>query len=133
MAINCECRATGAVGADVGCNAGAVSTDKEIQKQKDANIHTSGHFPSCSSQARKLAFYVSSHGFGHATRAAHVVKAILGLPRKHSVWIVTGAPEFIFKDLTCYPDFHYRQIDLDAGVVQVDVRLSENVQSATAY
>ncbi|KND01433.1 uncharacterized protein SPPG_03238 [Spizellomyces punctatus DAOM BR117] len=68
----------------------------------------------------RIAFYVSGHGFGHATRATVTIKALLC--KGHAVIITTSAPRFIFDDLlTTYPQCTVRNIaTLDPGVIQKD-------------
>ncbi|CAH1757618.1 8393_t:CDS:2 [Entrophospora sp. SA101] len=62
-------------------------------------------------------YYVSGHGFGHATRVVQVASEILSLSRKHTLYIVSNAPRFIFQGAidkgACY-----RHALIDAGVQQ---------------
>ncbi|KAI9596588.1 hypothetical protein BDF19DRAFT_437956 [Syncephalis fuscata] len=71
-----------------------------------------------------IAFYVSSHGFGHATRAAHLVLQLLSLDHQQvaKVTVCTKAPEFLFSDLSVFPEnrYAYREREVDAGVVQLN-------------
>ncbi|GBB95817.1 hypothetical protein RclHR1_02620008 [Rhizophagus clarus] len=56
-------------------------------------------------------------GFGHATRVVQVASEILKLQRKHKLYIISNAPEFIFQgaiDLGA----KYRNAPIDAGVKQ---------------
>ncbi|CAB4395739.1 unnamed protein product [Rhizophagus irregularis] len=62
-------------------------------------------------------YYVSGHGFGHATRVVQVASEILKLQRKHKLYIISNAPKFIFQgaiDLGA----KYRNAPIDAGVKQ---------------
>ncbi|KAJ3172764.1 hypothetical protein HDU87_007852 [Geranomyces variabilis] len=68
-----------------------------------------------------IAFYVTGHGFGHATRAHVTIRRLLSLG--HHVTITSSVPSFIFRDLlsrhsnTC----ELREVGtLDPGVVQRD-------------
>lgn len=65
---------------------------------------------------QSIVFYISSHGFGHSTRAMEV---IAHLPGHISVSIVTAAPEWLFRHYLTRP-FQYRKLDHDCGVVQPD-------------
>ncbi|KAF9141576.1 hypothetical protein BGX30_004539 [Mortierella sp. GBA39] len=58
-------------------------------------------------------YYVSGHGFGHATRVNQIITELL----KHTIYIVSDAPEFIFQDVTAL-GAKYRNAKVDAGVVQ---------------
>ncbi|KAI8391616.1 uncharacterized protein BYT42DRAFT_642052 [Radiomyces spectabilis] len=62
-------------------------------------------------------FYVSGHGWGHATRANQIISDILKLPARHRVYVVSNASSFIFRDIISLGAI-YRQADIDAGVVQ---------------
>ncbi len=65
-----------------------------------------------------LLFFVSGHGFGHAVRAAQVVKA-LAAEGTTSV-IATSAPRWIFEANLPGIPFGYRQMATDEGVAQID-------------
>jgi L-arabinokinase len=41
-----------------------------------------------------FAYYVTGHGFGHATRVVEVVRHLI--LAGHDVHVVTGAPDFVF-------------------------------------
>ncbi|KAF9123479.1 hypothetical protein BGW39_008929 [Mortierella sp. 14UC] len=91
-------------------------------------------------------YYVSGHGFGHATRVNQVITELLKSTTssgssgtgasseesatsssasssiatkssRHTIYIVSDAPEFIFKDVTVL-GARYRNAKVDAGVVQ---------------
>ncbi|KAI8059125.1 hypothetical protein BC940DRAFT_314371 [Gongronella butleri] len=62
-------------------------------------------------------FYVSGHGWGHATRANQIISDILRLPAQHTVYVISNASSFIFQGVIDI-GAHYRQADIDAGVVQ---------------
>lgn len=63
-----------------------------------------------------ITFYISSHGFGHSTRAMEV---IANIPDHIEVFIVTAAPEWLFRN-QLNRHFYYRKLDHDCGVVQQD-------------
>ncbi|ORX53520.1 hypothetical protein DM01DRAFT_1336059 [Hesseltinella vesiculosa] len=62
-------------------------------------------------------FYVSGHGWGHATRANQIISDILRLPAQHQVYVISNASSFIFQGVIEVGAI-YRQADIDAGVVQ---------------
>ncbi|MDP8242752.1 MAG: hypothetical protein P9L94_01640 [Candidatus Hinthialibacter antarcticus] len=65
---------------------------------------------------QSIVFYISSHGFGHSTRAMEV---IANIPDHVGVAIVTAAPEWLFRHYL-KRSFEYRKLDHDCGVVQPD-------------
>ncbi|KAJ3162287.1 hypothetical protein HDU86_004767 [Geranomyces michiganensis] len=68
-----------------------------------------------------IAFYVTGHGFGHATRAHVTIRRLLALG--HHVTITSSVPTFIFRDLLDIyaKSCQLREIGtLDPGVVQRD-------------
>ncbi|CAO3671920.1 hypothetical protein G6F70_003648 [Rhizopus microsporus] len=62
-------------------------------------------------------FYVSGHGWGHATRAIQIILDILKLPAHHKVYVISPASDFIFQGVIKQGAI-YRQADIDPGVVQ---------------
>ncbi|ORX77098.1 hypothetical protein K493DRAFT_321450 [Basidiobolus meristosporus CBS 931.73] len=42
-------------------------------------------------------YYVSGHGYGHATRVCQIISQLLSSSRNHRVYIVSHAPRFIFE------------------------------------
>ena len=66
-----------------------------------------------------LVFYISGHGFGHASRDIEVLNALGRLAPDVSVAVRTSAPKWLFDlTLTRPVDFHARECD--TGVVQID-------------
>ncbi|PIN05397.1 Galactokinase [Handroanthus impetiginosus] len=65
-----------------------------------------------------LAYYVTGHGFGHATRVLEVVRNLI--LAGHEVHVVTGAPEYIFTSEIKSPKLFIRKVLLDCGAVQAD-------------
>jgi L-arabinokinase len=67
-----------------------------------------------------VAFYVSGHGFGHATRSTVSIGAIAQIGIR--VTVVTSAPLFLFDDAKKdFPELlEVREAYLDVGVVQAD-------------
>lgn len=62
----------------------------------------------------RIAYYVSGHGFGHATRSCVVLAA---LAEEHDVWMVTPVSEAFLRQNTS-SSFRYRHARLDVGVAQ---------------
>jgi hypothetical protein len=82
-----------------------------------------------------VVYYVSGHGFGHASRSIEVVNALLAARADLPVCIRTSAPRWLF-DLTVRGPFTYEPLDTDPGVVQHDslsLDAAETVRRATAY
>lgn len=65
---------------------------------------------------RKINYYISSHGFGHSTRAIEVINHI---PDSVDVEIVTRAPQWLF-DVSIRRPFRFRPLHHDPGIVQFD-------------
>ena len=66
-----------------------------------------------------VVFYVSGHGFGHASRQIEVINALFARRPDVRVEARTWAPRWLF-DLTAKGRVDYRQVECDVGVVQVD-------------
>ncbi len=64
----------------------------------------------------KINYYISGHGFGHATRAIEVINH---LPESVEVEIVTSVPEWLFKK-SVYRAYRYRELFHDPGIIQQD-------------
>ena len=82
-----------------------------------------------------IVWYVSGHGFGHASRDIEVINALRerrpGLP----IVVRTGARRWIF-DLTLRTPVDFHQVECDTGVAQIDsLRLdeAETVRRAAAF
>ncbi|KAF9909424.1 hypothetical protein EC991_008563 [Linnemannia zychae] len=98
-------------------------------------MSSSSHTP----KGYTFCYYVSGHGFGHATRVNQIITELLKSAKsssntstsapveestnsattksRHTIYIVSDAPEFIFKDVTVL-GAKYRNAKVDAGVVQ---------------
>ena len=82
-----------------------------------------------------VVFYISGHGFGHASREIAVVNALIPRLRGHEIVIRTSAARWLF-DHGIRGDFTYRAGDCDTGVVQIDsLRLDarETIARADAF
>lgn len=67
---------------------------------------------------RSIFYYISGHGFGHATRSAEVINALKQFRPTIPVFIRSWAPRTIFTQMC--PGRSIRYCKLDIGVVQKD-------------
>lgn len=73
-----------------------------------------------------VVFYISGHGFGHASRAIEVINALLRARADIRVHIRTSVVRWLF-DLTVKGPFAYEYVECDTGIVQLDsLRLDED-------
>ena len=68
---------------------------------------------------QSIAFYVSGHGFGHASRDIEIINALLARVPDLQVHVRTYAPRWLF-DVTVRGQIHYHHVDCDPGVLQRD-------------
>jgi L-arabinokinase len=83
----------------------------------------------------RIAWYVSGHGFGHASRDIEVLNELGRQQPEIAVTIRTPAPRWIF-DLTLTRPVDWRPRESDTGVVQLDsLRLdaAETIHRAEAF
>lgn len=66
-----------------------------------------------------VAFYISGHGFGHASRQIEVINALAARDRAPAIVVRTSAARWLF-DRTVRAPFRYLEGPCDTGVVQVD-------------
>ncbi|MBI2838405.1 MAG: hypothetical protein HYX75_08830 [Acidobacteria bacterium] len=76
----------------------------------------------------RIAYYVSGHGFGHATRSCVVAAA---LAAEHDVWIVSPVAETFLRS-NAKAAFQYRSATLDVGVIQPDSMTPDFPATVTA-
>jgi hypothetical protein len=69
--------------------------------------------------AAAIVFYVSGHGFGHATRTIEVINAMLARRPETRIGVRTSAPRWLF-DLTVKGKIAFSTLECDTGVVQID-------------
>jgi L-arabinokinase len=69
--------------------------------------------------AAAIVFYISGHGFGHASRVVEVINAILAKRPETRIGVRTSAPRWLF-DLTVRGKVTYSTLECDTGVVQID-------------
>ncbi|XP_010535813.1 PREDICTED: L-arabinokinase [Tarenaya hassleriana] len=78
-----------------------------------------------------FAYYVTGHGFGHATRVVEVVRHLIS--SGHQVHVVSAAPEFVFTLEIQSPDLFIRKVLLDSGSVQADALTVDRLASLEKY
>jgi UDP:flavonoid glycosyltransferase YjiC (YdhE family) len=66
---------------------------------------------------RRIAFFISPHGFGHAARAVAVMASLKKLSPDFHFIIFTRVPEWFFAD-SLSSEFTYRELQTDIGMVQ---------------
>ncbi|XP_057959403.1 L-arabinokinase-like [Malania oleifera] len=86
---------------------------------------------SASRQHLVFAYYVTGHGFGHATRVVEVVRHLINAG--HDVHVVTGAPDFVFTTEVQSPRLFIRKVLLDCGAVQADALTVDRLASLEKY
>jgi L-arabinokinase len=69
--------------------------------------------------AAAIVFYVSGHGFGHASRSIEVINAVLAKRPETRIGVRTAAPRWLF-DLTVKGKVAFGTLECDTGVVQID-------------
>ena len=71
------------------------------------------------STPRRIAFFISPHGFGHAARAASVMEAMAVIESSILFDIFTTVPAWFFKHSNTF-DFRYHSLLTDIGLVQMN-------------
>eukprot|EP00854_Cymbomonas_tetramitiformis_P009687 gene9687-11483_t len=82
----------------------------------------------------RVAYYVTGHGLGHATRVAEVCRNLLILG--HSVTVCTAAPEWVFRldaEEKHQEHLKFRKVMLDYGAKQADALSVDMVGSLEEY
>ena len=67
---------------------------------------------------RRIAFFISPHGFGHAARAASVMEALAEIHPSIQFDIFTTVPDWFFLQSKTFR-FDYHRLQTDIGLVQV--------------
>ena len=78
--------------------------------------------------AQAIVFYISGHGFGHASRSIEVINAILAKRPETRIGVRTSAPRWLF-DLTVKGKVTYSTLECDTGIVQVDALTLDEADS----
>ena len=66
---------------------------------------------------RRIAFFISPHGFGHAARAASVMEALAEIDSSYHFDIFTTVPQWFFANCSSFT-FQYHRLLTDIGLVQ---------------
>jgi UDP-N-acetylglucosamine:LPS N-acetylglucosamine transferase len=67
--------------------------------------------------ARRIAYFISPHGFGHAARAASVMEALAEIESSLQFDIFTTVPDWFFSQSNSFA-FQYHWLENDIGLVQ---------------
>lgn len=68
---------------------------------------------------RKIAYYITPHGFGHAVRSLEIIRGLLRLSPEVDITLVSDIPELLVMQNIGHP-LPYRRKQLDFGLVQLD-------------
>jgi L-arabinokinase len=82
-----------------------------------------------------IVFYVSGHGYGHASRVIEVVNAILAERPETRIGIRTAAPRWLF-DLSVKGKVTFSHLETDTGIVQADALTldeADSIRRAAAF
>ena len=85
--------------------------------------------------ASAIVFYISGHGFGHASRTIEVINAILAMRPETRIGVRTAAPRWLF-DLTVKGKVSFSTLETDTGVVQTDALTldeADSIRRASAF
>ena len=66
-----------------------------------------------------IVFYISGHGFGHASRQIEIINALHARTPAHAILVRTSAPRWLF-DLSCDAPVLFDPLQCDTGAVQRD-------------
>ena len=81
---------------------------------------------------KKILFYITGHGFGHATRTIEVINRLHATERRFQPLISTTVPEWLFRR-EVDGDLQYVLCDHDVGAVQKDWRRVDKLATLTRY
>jgi UDP:flavonoid glycosyltransferase YjiC (YdhE family) len=82
-----------------------------------------------------IVFYVSGHGYGHASRVIEVINAILAQRPETRIGVRTAAPRWLF-DLTIRGRISFSHLETDTGIVQLDslaLDEADSIRRAAAF
>jgi L-arabinokinase len=85
--------------------------------------------------AAAIVFYVSGHGFGHASRTIEVINTVLARRPETRIGVRTSAPRWLF-DLTIKGKIAFSTLECDTGVVQIDALTldeADTIRRASAF
>jgi hypothetical protein len=78
--------------------------------------------------AAAIVFYISGHGFGHASRSIEVINAMLAKRPETRIGVRTAAPRWLF-DLSVKGKVTFNALETDTGVVQIDALTLDEADS----
>jgi L-arabinokinase len=64
-----------------------------------------------------IVYYVSGHGFGHASRSIELIRALVDKQPELQIAVKTAAPAWLFEGV---PGAAYERFDADVGLIQTD-------------
>jgi UDP:flavonoid glycosyltransferase YjiC (YdhE family) len=76
-----------------------------------------------------IAFYISGHGYGHASRSIELIHALLARQPDLRILVKTKAPEWLF-DTARLPGVEYESFETDIGMTQTDSLTMDVVDTA---
>lgn len=85
--------------------------------------------------AQAIVFYISGHGYGHASRMIEVINALLARRPETRIGVRTAAPRWLF-DLTVKGRINFSNLEADTGVMQIDsltLDEADSVRRAAAF
>ena len=68
-------------------------------------------------RVRRIAFFISPHGFGHAARSAGIMEALTAIEPSLQFDIFTTVPDWFFAGSNSFA-FHYHHLLTDIGLIQ---------------
>src|SRR5687767_9963608 len=67
----------------------------------------------------RIAFYISGHGFGHASRSIELINALIERQPDLHVVVRSQVARWLF-ERTAHPSVELSSVETDTGVVQID-------------
>jgi L-arabinokinase len=83
-----------------------------------------------------IAFYISGHGFGHASRSIELIRALLDTQPGLRVVVLTSAPQWLFEIVGVRGGCDYRAFETDVGMTQRDavtIDVADSARRAKAF
>lgn len=74
----------------------------------------------------KILFYISGHGYGHATRDTAVMNALVARRPDLELHVRTEAPRWVFEQSLSVP-VRYERVRIDAGMIEKDLLAQDPV------
>ena len=82
-------------------------------------VHPSEYRKDCPEAWKRLAYYITPHGFGHAVRSLEVIRQLLVHKPRLQITVVSDIPEFLVEQRVG-KSLPFRRRRLDVGLVQKD-------------